>query len=122
MNKLTAFAFTMALSLGGASTSFASNMNDQAPQVKDLNAQEMSSVVGAGRIYWRTVAPRTRLFQSDGRHAPHQATVPRSYPRWFLISRHNIRAGQPIRVWCQGYTMRSARFRMPNYSIGLQCR
>ncbi len=121
MNKLTALAFTLAFSVGGASTSFASNMNDQAPQVKDLNAQEMSSAVGAGRIYWRTAAPRTRLFQADGRHAPHQATVPRTN-RWRLLSGHNIRAGQFVQVWCRGYTMRSARFRMPNRNIGLSCR
>jgi len=125
MNTLTAFALTMALSLGGASTAFASNMNGQVPQTKDLSAQEMSSAVGAGQIYWRTVAPQTRLFQSDGSHAPHRATASRSYPSWFLISthrRHHIQVGQPVQVWCQGYTMRSARFKMPRGNVGLNCR
>ncbi len=119
MNKLTAFAFTMALSLGGASTAFASSMNDQAPRVQDLSAQEMSSVVGAsgGRIYWRTHVGPTDLRQWDPGY--HRKIV---RPGQHEIGRHFIRAGTRVQVWCRGnHGVRSGQFRMPRYSIGLHC-
>jgi len=120
MNKLTALAFTMALSLGGASTSFASSTNDLVPQATDLSAQEMSSTVGAGRIYWSTRAPSTRLFQSDSNfHPPHDVTVPAG--GWYEIGGHNISTGQFVQVWCRGYGFRQAQFNMPSYSIGFRC-
>lgn len=120
MNKLTALVFTtMVFSFGGISASFAANENDQAPQARDLSVQEMNSVVGAGQIYWYTTAPRTRLFQSDGYHRPHMRTVRRG--GWHNIGRHNIRTGQRVQAWCQGYTMRQWHFNMPNYSIGIRC-
>ena len=124
MNKLTALVFTLAFSFGGASTSFASNMNDQAPQTRDLSVQEMNSTVGAGRIYWRTSCRLgTQAFQDDGNHAPHQAII---FPyRWYDIGRHNIRAGQPVfltaRSRCSGRYLQ-ARIRMPNYNIGIAVR
>ncbi|MCF6254715.1 MAG: hypothetical protein L3K25_00135 [Gammaproteobacteria bacterium] len=120
MNKLTALAFTMALSLAGASTTFASNMNDQVPQVQNLNSQEMISAVGAGQIYWSISTSGTQVFQADSNsHPPHQATLPSG--QWYNIGGHNINAGQFIQVWCRGNVFRQGQFNMPNYSIGLRC-
>lgn len=120
MNKLTAFAFTMALSLSGTSTVFASNMNDQAPQAQDLSSQEMISTVGAGQIYWSISSSGTRVFQADNNfHAPHQATLPSG--QWYNIGGHNINAGQFVQVWCRGSVNRQGQFNMPNYNIGIRC-
>jgi len=120
MNKFTAFAFTMALSLGGgASTAFASNMNDQTPQAKDLSAQEMNSTVGASRIYWRTNASWARVFQAD--RDGHSRTIYRNQG-WVDIGGHNIRTGTRVIVQCRSPTrFWQAQFTKRNYSVGIEC-
>ncbi len=120
MNRLTVLIFTiMAFSLSGASTSFASAVNEQAPQTRSLSFQEMSSVVGAGRIYWKTYAPQTWLFQQDSNyHAVHSAQVPKGIHE---IGGHYITPGNDVYIWCLGNGYKSGQFSMPNYNITIKC-
>ncbi len=119
MNKLTALAFTLAFSVGGASTSFAASTNDQVPQATDLSAQEMSSTVGASRIYWRTSASWARVFQAD--RSGHSATILPSHG-WRDIGGHHIPTGTRVTVQCQAPgTFWQAQFKKPSYSIGIWC-
>jgi len=120
MNRLTALIFTIIVfSLSGASASFAKTANDQAPQAKDLSLQEMSTIVGMGRIYWNTYASYTWLFQQDSNyHAVHSAYVP---PGTHDIGGHPIYAGSYVYVWCVGNGSMYGEFPMPNYDITLTC-
>ncbi len=120
MNRIAVFAFTaMIFCLGGTSTSFASGVNDQAPQTKDLSLQEMSSVVGSGRIYWRTMMPLTLILQYDA-HL-HQRVI-RGW-RNAEIGGHDIQVGQRIIAGCQGLgrPLRRAQFLMPNRDVSFFC-
>ncbi len=119
MNKLTALAFTLAFSVGGASASFAASTNDPVPQATDLSAQEMSSTVGASRIYWRTNSSWARVFQAD--HDGHSRTIRRSQG-WVDIGGHHIRTGTRVTVQCQAPgTFWQGQFSKPGYSIGIWC-
>ncbi len=121
MNKLTALALTLAFSVGGASASFAASTNDLVPQATDLSAQEMSSTVGASRIYWKTDASWANVFQAD--RDGHSRTIRRGQ-RWTDIGRHNIRTGTRVVIQCRTSTgvFRQGQFRKPSYSIGIWCR
>ncbi len=121
MNRIAVFAFTaMVFYLGGTSTSFSSTgVNDQAPQTQDLSLQEMSSVVGSGRMYWRTMMPLTLILQYDG-HL-HQRVI-RGW-RNAEIGGHDIPTGQRIIAACQGLgrPLRRAQFLMPNRDVSFFC-
>jgi len=123
MNKLTTLLFTAIIfSLSGTSISFASNTSDQMPQARDLNLQEMNSVVGAGQVYWYTNSPLTLLYQLDDYYGLHQSVVP---PGTHNIGGHSINSGTYVWLWCQkypgGYPWRQAQFMMPNYNVNFNC-
>ncbi len=120
MNRLITFIFTvMAFSLSSVSLSFASVVNEQTPQTKDLSLQEMHSVVGAGRIYWQTHASQTWVFQQDSDyHAVHYGQVPQGTHE---IGNHDISEGTYVYIWCLGNGFKSGQFPMPNHDITIKC-
>lgn len=120
MNRLTAFIFTVIVfSLSSTSISFASVVNEQAPQTRDLSLQEMSSVIGAGRIYWQTHASQTWLFQQDSNyHAVHYGQVPQGTHE---IGGHDISETNYVYIWCLGNGFKSGQFPMPNHDITIKC-
>jgi len=123
MNKLAALLFTtMVFSLGGTSIAFASGINDQTPQARDLDLQEMNNVVGAGQISWYTNAPLTLLYQLDDSYGLHEKIVPQGVHN---IGGHHIDYGTYVWLWCQkypgGYPWRQAQFMMPNHNVNFYC-
>lgn len=123
MNKLTAILFTtIVFSLSGTSISSASDTNEQIPQAKDLGLLEMSSVIGAGQVFWQTNASQTLLYQLDDFYGLHQETVS---PGVHNIGGHPISTGTSVWLWCQkspaGYPWRQAQFAMPNHDVTFNC-
>ncbi len=121
MNRIAVCTFAaVVFYLGGTSTSFSSmSVNDKTPHTKDLSLQEMSSVVGSGRMYWRTMMPLTLILQYDG-HL-HQRVV--SGWRNAEIGGHDIQVGQRVVAGCQGLggPLRRAQFVMPNRDVSFFC-